>query len=826
MRKRFYLFLTAFVLVFLGQAAPVRCSSYEAAYIPWSGWWWPFTEGGLVNGSGYNGRPAPLEKYDYVTSGVYNGPATSYGRSRYYDPGALDWEGLCFPWSAASILEEEPAHKGIYNGTRFNVGDKKGLLTAAYDGVFYNYYPIGTPEEFHRVLTDYIGSQRTPIIMDIGTDGEIWNHPVFKYETQYTQTVNRRHYTTTIRYVFDNVDPDYVGSRVLETTYSYYFDVDGEEITASGWEGESVATHPKNAREPYPYPSGTQGSNTGIDFDEVIKIVTADGDVYKGNNSFEDAATLSSGFYPLILSTRRVEDPTPGWVTDSDYFKVPMNPGDVLCVRVKALEDDQGVVLRIYDPDRRLLRETGIEGNGSGAQTVPIDVPGEFTIEISPAAQTGEEPGYELFLRQELAHQGIFVLDPSGTWANGLALLHPDGREGKTIISQMDRDGYIQAGYPVPPGVCHMVGHARTFGLSSPAKGYLLVDSDMPVLGLQAVASGNSLLLGSNMISRDNACADIFFPHFAVDSGWKTYWGLINIGEEGETVRLNAYDPSGKLLNTDTIPLAPGQKIEYDAAYTPVLSSARTMRAFTESGRESLVGYLKPYNPSTIGRCLIPVLGEWEPSLMVPHVASDDYWTTDIAVMNVGDFDSDVRFQAYNAAGEPIGIAEHRLAAKQNFAMEASELFSDVVPEEIASVRIEAGDEQPLCGVLMYGSRNGLQLAGMPLHAGGSATLCLPHLACYNGWWTGIGLLNPNDAGTDVSFSIFDQQRTLLSLTTRRLEANQRMAVTVRNLFGDELTVSAKYLKIESSDGSPVSGIYLFGSSNGFLLMGDAIGFN
>ncbi|MBN2539850.1 MAG: hypothetical protein JXB09_07360, partial [Deltaproteobacteria bacterium] len=107
----------------------------------------------------------------------------------------------------------------------------------------------------------------------------------------------------------------------------------------------------------------------------------------------------------------------------------------------------------------------------------------------------------------------------------------------------------------------------------------------------------------------------------------------------------------------------------------------------------------------------------------------------------------------------------------------------------------------------------------------GSAELYLPHLACSDTWWTGIGLLNPNDAGTDIAFSLFDQQRNLLSSKDRYLEANQRMASTVRNLFGDDLTPAAKYLKIESSDGYPVSGIYLFGSCNGFLLMGDAIDF-
>ena len=98
MRRYRYLLLIVLILLSLGRATPAECSVYEADYIPWSGWWWPFFEGGLVTGEGYNGRPAPLEKYDYVTSGTYYGPASQYGWANYYDEGALDWYGLCFAW--------------------------------------------------------------------------------------------------------------------------------------------------------------------------------------------------------------------------------------------------------------------------------------------------------------------------------------------------------------------------------------------------------------------------------------------------------------------------------------------------------------------------------------------------------------------------------------------------------------------------------------------------------------------------------------------------------------------------------------------------------
>jgi hypothetical protein len=830
MRKYLYIFLITLFLVFFSQAASVECSASEADYRPWSGYWWPFSMGGLVNGSDYNRHPAPLEKYDYVTSSTYYGPATSYGQAHYYQPGCPHWYGMCFYWAAASILEEEPAHKGIYNGTRFNVGDKKGLLTVAYDGVLYNHYSTDSPLDFHHVLGEFIGSQRTPVIMDLGTENEIWNHPVFKYETNYTQDGNTRHYKTTIWYITDLVLPDYVGSGALSSTYYYYFVVIGGEITASGWEGGSVTNHPKNAREPYPYPYGTQGRNTGIDFDKVIRIVTTDGDAYNGNNSFENAAPLSNGRYSLILSAIWVEDPSPRWVTYSDYFKVALKAGDVLHVRVEAVDKNLGVILRSYNQERELIQETEIPGPGSGEQIVDAGTTGEYILEIVPMGQSGEpddyeEPGYELFLRQELPYQAIFPVDPSGAWATGVALLKPDSTEGRTIISQIDRDGLIQAGYTDNSSLCYLSGLEDDFGLSRPDKGYLRVDSDNPVLGFQFITYGDYLMLGGSLVSISSASADVFFPHFDTTGGWQTYFGLINLGDQTEEILRRSYDLNGEPAASDTIELAPGQKVEADASYLGIIKTGRgCMSASTESGRDSLAGYIKFCNPSngSKGRALVPLtMIERSPALIAPHIASDGYWWTGIAVMNTGNSDSTVAISACDKEGNQIGYLEQLLRAKQNFVRMASDIFPEVPAEDIASIKFSSGDGQPLCGLLLYGSSDELQLAGLPLLPSIVSPVYLPHLACFEPWWTGVGLMNAGDAPADVHFSLFDRDGDILGSTMRPLNPAQRLAITIKDLFEDNISQAARYLKIESPQ--PLSGIYLIGTNDGLRLMGDVI---
>lgn len=825
MRKYLIISLLAVISVVTLKTGVFECFAAEADYRPWSGWWWPFRRGGLVNGSDYNGHPAPLEKYDYVTSGTYTGPATSYGTGHYYDTNALSWEGMCFCWAAASVLEEEPVHKGIYKGTRFYVGDKKGLLTVAYDCPIYYHYSIDSPIDFHQILSEYIGPGKIPLIMDLGSDDEIWNHPVFKYTSDYTLDGNTRHYATTIYYITDQVSPDYVGSAALQKTYYYYLVVQGEEIIESGWEYGSVTNHPKNAREPY----GTHGLNTGIDFDEVMKIVATDGDDYTGNNSFEDAALLSTGHYSLILSTRLVEDSSPYWVNGSDYFKVDMKAGDILNIRAEAVDRYLGIILRTYNPERELIQETEVSGLGSGEQVVVAGITGEFFIEIAaPAEQTGE-PCYEIFLRQDLPYQGIFPDDPSGSWATGIALLKPESSEGRTIISQIDRDGFIQAVYNNNSSARHLVGLEGNFGLSCPDKGYLKVDSDTPVLGLEIEAYGDYLLLGCNLIPTERISGEVFLPYYVRTGGWQSLFGLINAGDKSEVVVRRSYDQEGELLASDTITLDPGQKVEHDTSYISILlySGAATMSASTESGRESLIGYIKFLNPSEglSGRALVPLVTEEETQLVAPHIASNGYWTTDIAVMNSGYSESPVRFYAFDEAGNLIDTADYMLKAKQNVVNEVSDIFPGTPSGKIASVKIVSVSTQPICGLMIYGNADGLQLAGMPLHAASASTIYLPHIACFGKWNTGIGVINAGYMEDDVSFYLLDAEGEVLGTRIYHMDPNQHMAITVTNLFDNEICQAGKYLKIESEGGQPLSGIYLIATSDGFRLMGDSIGF-
>ena len=655
MKKRYLIILLSFFYVLLFNISPVISASYEADYVPWSGYWWPFTAGGLATGTGYRGTPSPLSKYDYAVADTYYGPARNYGFNYYYDKNALSWEGMCFCWAAASILEPEPVHNGIYNETVFYVGDKKGILTAAYHGVLYNSFSAATPTDFHAVLEEFIRNQKIPVIINLGFDEEIWNYPVYQYESEFRQNGDTRHYTTKITYAGNGVSPDYIGTFEASSTYYYYFKLGANgSITESGWEDESITNHPVTAYEPY----GTVPQNPGLDYETVKEIVLAEDDRFENNDTIENAVSVSSGRYTLLAM-------------DNDFFKISMKKGDQLDIRFDS-GDDEDMIFRSYTPERLLIQETV----GTSAQVVEADKTGDYFIE-AVFADSDSDNDYRLYLQHVLPYNGIFPVNPAGFWVNGIVLLNPDNTD-RSIITLIDKEGY--------PDICsqseairHQVGILEyNFNMAPTGTGYVRVDSDFALSGLQCLTDGGSLMEGSNLISGDDAASEIYYPCFFRTNEWQTVFGLINTGLFTEEIVRTSYDGDGQIVATDTIELEPGEKITKNTLYFGILKTgAVSMGVSASSGRNCLAGYMEIKNsmyPAT-GSAVVPLLMNGGSRLVLPHAVSNSKWSTLAAVMNMDSESTEIHITAYDSMGNRTGMVSKLLNAKQNFVSEVSDIL-------------------------------------------------------------------------------------------------------------------------------------------------------
>lgn len=166
---------------------------------PWAGYWWPYTDNGIAAGT-YGGGLSPAGKYDAARGHQTQAQKweAQYHGSRA--PDVKSWTGHCNGWCAAAALYDEPTHPETVNGITFGVGDIKGLLAEAgmyADADFYGHrvdtwadvatpkYTDTIPDQYFLILTNYMGINRQPVLIDRYTTDQIWNQPVLGYQIAY-----------------------------------------------------------------------------------------------------------------------------------------------------------------------------------------------------------------------------------------------------------------------------------------------------------------------------------------------------------------------------------------------------------------------------------------------------------------------------------------------------------------------------------------------------------------------------------------------------------------------------------------------------------------
>jgi hypothetical protein len=172
------------LLLFFQPFALAQTETHQASFLPWSGHWWPYTEGGLGTGLGYRGTPAPLEKYGLLTTGSVFSTALTWYLKEHYDPNAEPWYGLCLYWARAACYEHINILPSSEDNLLFRVGDKKGLLTLAHNSDSEIYGQGQFPEVFHQWLLTYIKEQKEAFVADLSAGPEVWSHPIHKYDME------------------------------------------------------------------------------------------------------------------------------------------------------------------------------------------------------------------------------------------------------------------------------------------------------------------------------------------------------------------------------------------------------------------------------------------------------------------------------------------------------------------------------------------------------------------------------------------------------------------------------------------------------------------
>ena len=757
--------LIAIFVFFIGFATTAS-AGFESAcvpddMIPWSGYWWPDSRGALVNG--YSAEPSPFEKYDAYVKGYFPDEITKIGLEREYDPDAEQWYGHCDHWAAASVLEPEPSFPGQLKGIPFRVGDKKGLLTAFYQGRF-SYVTYGNPnyggddtsdiypggvQGFHQTLISYISIQGLPIIMDIDPGEAVWNHPAYRYEMNWTDSGDTRNVQCKVWMAANNVSPDFVGTQELVKTYNYSLKIDGTgEILDSEpgeWIGDSINSHPDYLW----FPGYVDVTTTYLDEDVVNEIVACveDGsdDRFESNNSMQTAALIEDSVKDQFFW---------GSAQDEDWYEVPLKKGDDFYAYLMSPSED--LVVAIYDSSGN---EVG-KRIRNGAKISEVETTDDYYVSMLPG--TSEKPYYNI----------EFFVSPSdyiphlafgGNWETSVTALGDDWLSDTLRVNVLEKNGGLvdKKDIPVLEGKRVLFSMNDIFseaaGSAKTAK-LIKLDSLVPPLGFFSYSTSNQLL---NIPLGLESSKTLIIPEVNVSSQWFTAASLMNAHQfRSAEVNVTAYSADGAVVGQNSFELgACENKVGLITDFCEISEATAWIEFTSDEKLQGSVLWATTEKNNSAGLAGIPLLraNHMGEDLYVAHMATTDGWGTNLTLVNPNSQLISIDINGYSSStGRKVAENTLEIASKGNWSGSIQELFGEEWTEKVSWCAIESSIGMEIAGYQIFSQ--GLDgLAALPLFPASSLkeenTIIFPETGASI---VGIAMVNPVYGRTLVWAEPFD----------------------------------------------------------------------
>jgi hypothetical protein len=800
-KKGHILYMAAVILLLLLQVSvPLYGASLSgrADVTPWSGYWWPLSRGELVKG--YNGHPAPIEKYDLYTNGRYPGYAASMAEKVWYDPDVPYWVGFCHGWANASILEHINFQPSAVSGLFLAVGDKKGLLAAihAEDEVLYEY--CNNPEPFHRYLLKYIGEEGQAVAADLDSSGEFWSYPIYSYEMEIKRGEQADQVQCRIKHANDlGFSPDFEGTVEVEATYFYTLDKDssGNYIKGRGsWEGASVKDHPDIVWVPI----ARRPDRLFIDYDTVKAMALSSGDECPDEKSL-----LVPGHHLVMLrqNSERRFDYTPRQ-GETLTLKVALDRQSAEIDAMAVLElDGETIVEHQLDRDLyeiKLKTQTGKNHY-------------RFKLIAGEKNQTG--CSIHLYISYGTPYQRWFYGCPSSLfWLGNSGLMENSGKINIELAG--DQGLPFGVGEVAEIGACEqhltVLSTATMTDYFSKNKPLAVkVCSSEPLSGL--TFAGNEKCFYGSTGTSVNQAKKVVIPWLTSNYNMaaRSDLYLAQLGSEDNQLKLDYYKDDGTFFRQEELSLPAERVALYQKGSYPGganLNGWALMRA-TENGIDGAVlrsvgDYIKDELP------LLNVARTWV--LAHPAVGYGG-WRTGITL--------------YNPSPRPLRVAlcchagvdglNDYIVEIAGFARKVIDLDGTlwgISEPEINAAWITLKGDADFAGFATYGFGTDAS-ASLPLSPSSSAAhRVLPQIADNYYWWTGLIFVNRADKGQEIKLTAYAADGEKLEVSRLTLVAEEKFCDVVGSLFSKE-TMARGVASLTMEGGENISAVAILGTMAG-----------
>lgn len=796
------LFLICSVFLLLPLLSHAKTIEAEADFTAWSGYWWSTNGGGLANGYGSWGEPAPLEKFEQLTLGHYPDQATNWELENHYDPGAPDWFGQCHAWASAAATENIDIVPSVIDHILFRVGDKKGLLTASHhDDPAVRV--AGDAVSFHAFLLKYILQARRGFVADLGGTGEAWFYPIYRFSMNISETSSTQIVRCQIWYADDQVKPDFQGTVEHSASYEYQLDLNAAgEIVSGQWLGASVNNHPKSAF----YPLSPQAANPYIDYSTIKYVATHRDDELESPHSVR----LPQGIHTLVS-------------LDEDSYYIDCLAGDLLLLNFTQMDDVSELAnIVLKDDQGTIWYDAPLDG--TAAIRIPVTTDSRFTLTVS---------------RSDYMNSGIYqlqcevsspqdVIQPSlrkGSAWNGFALTNASNHAVKDVsVVSCDDQGRPLSTFLGPVDL--LPGEKKMFTLSSfsvPLHEQGQSDTLRIVHGadLQTVFLGGDWQLNMSGFGPDTPVVSRFvIPDTSsmFDVLKAIDFGILNRGRQSQSLTLHLYSQQGFSLGSRSEVISPLTVKTYSESNNPFSASIDNGWYLVDGSSVSLQGFtnwrkgLQQYES-------MPGLSDFGTMFSVPHLAVDTVWNTQLTLINTTSQFNSVTchlLQDGIYAEESIILAPYEKCVLTL----GKELFASISPADLSQSALEIRSAGEMTGYFTY--QEAQANARIPLVASRciANSLIVPHVASDDYWWTGIALSNLTTQSTQLTLTPYNASGQPLSAAavSRTINRQSKDVFALRSVFVPSVLAEMAWLEIDST--VPVNGLVLYGGAPGDVVSG------